>query len=156
MSTGNLLSLRFNLLTEDAIAIVRPEGELHGLRSHWLLRVRSLEESELSAVLIAPLAKCVVSIDGWVAQRDSIVLRVGDTSSDSSVSHSLHQSLWATGCFCKLFTHLDPATILNTHNKDVSVVKEEISLINRDVNLEQVSDSLSALLCLEFFLNDIN
>jgi len=51
------ISLSLDGLAEDAVAVVTPEIEVDGMGAHWIEIIGRLEESELSAVLPAPLAK---------------------------------------------------------------------------------------------------
>lgn len=51
------ISLSLDGLAEDAVAVVTPEIEVDGMGAHWIEIIGRLEESELSAILPAPLAK---------------------------------------------------------------------------------------------------
>ena len=115
-----------------------------------------MEEPELSAVLVGPLAKCVVCVDLSVAQRDSIVLVVGDTSCNGSICYRLHKGVLAASCCGELLAHVNSASVLNTHDEDVTVVEEEVLLVDRNVNFEQISDLFCAFISLEFRFNNLD
>lgn len=119
-----------------------------------MLLVWRLEESELGAVLVAPLTQVFVDIDRGVAERDSIVLIVRDAVAFGQLSDCLHQGAWRLVVGHQGVTHGDPGSILNAHHEDVCVVEPEVALVDRDRDLEEVSDASRASLRLELLVNE--
>jgi len=62
------------IISEDSLAVVKPEWFIKGQTSCWRDQVWFLEPSELSAVLISPLSDVFVDVKGRVSKSFSIVL----------------------------------------------------------------------------------
>ena len=125
------MSVRQHALAKDALAVVTPELEIKKLRSHRVHAVGCLEEGELSAHLVVPLANVLLHVDRRVAQVlaavvDSVNALVRcPVAHHMEVCHHIHRVV-----LLEVLTHQSARSVLNPHYKRIGHVEHEIAVDN--------------------------
>jgi hypothetical protein len=81
------------IFTENSATIIRPKTNIKYLRPHSLSLVpRSLEKSELCAVLVSPLTKVFIYVNCHILKCNSIILIVVESFGVAIVCNTLQLS----------------------------------------------------------------
>jgi hypothetical protein len=119
------------ILAEYSGAVVWPKANIKNLRAHGLSLIpRSLEKSELCAVLVSPLTKVFVYVDCLILKCDSIILIIVESFAVAIVGNPLQLS--KDVIVFLTYQHIAQSgtiPILHTSRVDVRQVPEEVKFV---------------------------
>jgi hypothetical protein len=123
-------SWRCKVHRKDSFAVVKPVIMVQKLRPCWILGVWFLEPAEFGAILPCPCSDGASSVDNCFGEADGIIfINVSFLTSIDGKFFVIefHRGSVIPCIVGKEVTHLNPATILNTHCENIGDIPHNIT-----------------------------